>query len=227
MNTDEDKDDCGIPTPYPLEEALEAGFSRKEQPAPKSLGPVTGDDFDGEGQQVDAPLDPDDVTFMSLIPRLKPKQQRFAYALMDVLGVVSQAAFAAEVSVNTVSTWRATDEVFDFVITEIQKYCTGVKEAALIQSATVGVLQPVFQGGVRVGFKRVRDVRAMELVLKAEMPEKYGDSAGQSQGVLKQIAAEGMKAALKDTIKKLAQAAGSIAAAKQVAGRVIDIEPRK
>lgn len=109
-----------------------------------------------------APADqPRDAELMQM-----PKwQRRFVLGLRQ-FGVVLLAAKEANVSRATVDRYRKSSPEFDQACAHALKDSLDAVEAATIQSATVGDVQPVFQGGLLVGHKRMKNPKAAELLFK-------------------------------------------------------------
>lgn len=107
------------------------------------------------------PIAPRDAELL----RLAPWQRLYVLALRR-LGVEALAGREAKVSRVTVEKYRRIDPEFDLACVHALKDNLDFIEAGTIQSATVGDVAPVFQGGVLVGHKRVKNVKAAELLFK-------------------------------------------------------------
>lgn len=214
MKTDHDEEDfipAEIPPAYPIEEHIERAVSgtqgselqrqlQDQRPA------VTSDDFAIEA----APVDPPPAGLARMMDGLPEWQLAFVVALLDCQGVIQLAAKAAGVSTAAIRRAREDSDQFDMAVIEALEQCKGVYEAALIQSAVVGVRTPVFQGGICVGYKRVRDVKALQYLLEAKAPEEYGPKDDSQQQLSKIATAEVLKGALHEAGRRLFLAAQGI-----------------
>lgn len=97
--------------------------------------------------------------------RLPVWQRRYVLGLRT-FGVAALAAKHANVSNQTVRKHRSQSAQFDLCCQDALRDAVDAVEASVIQSATVGNVSPVFQGGLLVGYKRVKDVKAAALIFE-------------------------------------------------------------
>lgn len=103
-----------------------------------------------------------------------PEQWMLRYVLnLQQYGVAAVACRRCGVSKRIVDDHANRVPAFKRAIAEAMETANDAIEAALRISAITGDLEPVYQGGCLVGYKRRKDVRAAELLLKAERPAKY------------------------------------------------------
>ncbi len=89
-------------------------------------------------------------------------------------GIMKVAASSVGVVTSTVGRWRKDSEEFDLAVQEAFRAWLGSMEEEAFSRAK-GKLVPVYFQGVKVGTKPEYSDRLMELILKAKMPEVYGD----------------------------------------------------
>lgn len=97
---------------------------------------------------------------------------RYVYALMELGGEHTLARSRGRLSKASVEKAMAQCPDFALACHEAQEHSTGLLRAAVYQSATVGDVEPVYRGVYLVGYKRVKSIKAAELLLKirGEMP---------------------------------------------------------
>lgn len=88
---------------------------------------------------------------------------------------VSEAAQAVGVGLRTVMHWVKKEPEFKERYEEAYEVGTSVYEAEARRRALHGVLEPVFQGGRRIGTRRVFSDRLLELKLRSRAPDRYRD----------------------------------------------------
>lgn len=97
--------------------------------------------------------------------RLPAWMRRYVLGIRT-FGVTLLAAQHANVSRRFVDDSRKASPEFDEACRNAERDALDAVEAATIQSATVGDVQPVFQGGSLVGYKRMKNPKAAELLFK-------------------------------------------------------------
>lgn len=95
---------------------------------------------------------------------------------LESLRKTANVSYSAKVAgVRRSSAYRARDKSVSFASKwddALEEGIAALEEAARVR-AFEGVDEPVFQGGIEVGAKRVYSDRLAELLLKAHRPEKY------------------------------------------------------
>ncbi len=213
----EDKEDiqhADIPPAYPIEEHIESACSGTEgsELQRQIRKAITAADFDSDSGEVD---DPPPAGLVQMMDGLPQWQQRFVCALLDCQGVLQLAARHVGTSMAGVNKARSESEQFDMCIAEALEQCKGIYKATLIQMAVVGCRQPVFQGGIRVGWKRVKDVRALQILLESQMAEEFGPKIDDSDKLTAITeSTEALRDCLDGAAKRLFLAAGAVAEQK-------------
>ena len=100
------------------------------------------------------------------LERLPPWQAQYVLALMECGGIEGLACGRGNVSRRSVEKAQKASTAFAAACAEAVEHSTDLAEAACFRGATVGDLQPVCQGGLLVGYKRVRSAKDAELILK-------------------------------------------------------------
>lgn len=93
-------------------------------------------------------------------------QARYVLALMECGGVMGLACLKVNVSRQSVEAALAKSADFARAAAEAVEHSTDLVEAAVMRGASIGDLAPVYQGGLLVGYKRVRNTKDAELALK-------------------------------------------------------------
>lgn len=88
-------------------------------------------------------------------------------------GTLTHACRAAKISPHRVYQWREVDGAFLVAEKEAKDTFADELEMEATRRAWHGVLRPVFQGGVRVGYIRQHSDRLLIFMLRALRPEKY------------------------------------------------------
>lgn len=101
-----------------------------------------------------------------ILRRLPQWQHRYVLALAELGGVVSLACRRTNVSRASVEKHQRQSPEFAHACSWAVQHSTDLIEAAMFRGATIGDLQPVYQGQVLVGHKRVRNTRDAELLLR-------------------------------------------------------------
>ena len=99
--------------------------------------------------------------------------QRTYLAALRLKGNVSLACRAARVSAMTISRTRDENEFFSSLCEDALKFNDDLVEGRAYQLGVEGYLEPVFQGGICVGQKRVFSERLLEIMLKSRKPNKF------------------------------------------------------
>lgn len=97
--------------------------------------------------------------------------REYIAALYEVGGVRSLARRKVGLRGSSVSEWSVTRAItacplFGEMVTEAIDAATDLVEAACIRGATIGDVQPIYQQGMHVGNKRVRNTKDAEIALK-------------------------------------------------------------
>ncbi len=100
-------------------------------------------------------------------------QRAFLMALADS-GVLSHAAAAAGVDRTTIWRYRQSDPAFDAAVQDAMEQATDKLVQEARRRALEGVEEPVYQGGVLVGTKRVYSDYLMGKMLAAYRPGQFG-----------------------------------------------------
>lgn len=164
------------PRPYALDEALDGAYAPTPQEAAATWQPKTNS-LDRESQVIEgrnrlevfAPACEGDVIPEDLdtqLSKLPPWQARYALALRQYGGITHLACRVAKVSRETVEKHQEGSPEFAKACADAVEDSTDLVEAASFRGATVGDLQPVYQQGQLVGYKRVRNVKDAEIMLK-------------------------------------------------------------
>jgi hypothetical protein len=103
---------------------------------------------------------------------LRPWQRTYLAALR-IKGNVTLASRAARVSARTVERYRLENEFFSSLCEDALKFNDDIVEGRAYQLGVEGILEPVFQGGICVGQKRVFSERMIEIMLKSRKPNKF------------------------------------------------------
>ena len=101
------------------------------------------------------------------------KKKRLFLALFAALGNVSAAAEKAGVGRRTVYDWIAEDTEFKDAFNEARETAADGLELEARRRAVDGSERPVFQGGKQVGTVREYSDRLLEVLLRANRPEKF------------------------------------------------------
>lgn len=102
-------------------------------------------------------------------PRAKRAKARFLSALTQS-GVVTDAARGAGVSRDLLYTWRQRDPKFAAAWEDAWEAGTDRMEAEAIRRAVEGVEEPIFQGGVEVGKRRIYSDGLLKFLLQCRRP---------------------------------------------------------
>jgi hypothetical protein len=139
------------------------------------------------------------------LQRLPQWQARYVLALMEYGGVIALACRKVNVSRQSVENAQAASPEFARASADAVAHATDLVEAAVFRGATIGDTAPVYQGGLLVGYKRVRNTKDAELLLKLrgkidapETPEASRRAAGRQP-----VAAETVAAVVAGTLKAL------------------------
>lgn len=88
-------------------------------------------------------------------------------------GTVSAGCKAAHVDAGTVLRWRAEDEHFLQLESEARDILIDSMEAEAYRRGVKGVQRPVYQGGALAGYVTEYSDLLLQLMLRANRPEKY------------------------------------------------------
>lgn len=103
---------------------------------------------------------------------LRPWQKTFIAALR-LKGNKSLALRAAKISYPILKKAREADVAFDALCEHAMEFNDDMVEGRAYQLGVEGYMEPVFQGGMCVGYKRVFSERLLEIMLKARKPGKF------------------------------------------------------
>lgn len=103
---------------------------------------------------------------------LRPWQRTYLAALR-IKGNVTLACRAARVSATIINRYRGEDEFFNSLCEESLKFNDDLVEGRAYQLGVEGYMEPVFQGGICVGQKRIFSERMLEIMLKSRKPNKF------------------------------------------------------
>lgn len=92
---------------------------------------------------------------------------------MAKLGNVTKACRAAKVGRSTAYDMYLSDADFAQAWDEALEEATDLLEAEARRRAEQGVRTPIYQGGLLVGYKQMYSDGLMQMLLKANRPEKY------------------------------------------------------
>jgi hypothetical protein len=90
-------------------------------------------------------------------------------------GILTDAAAAAGVDRSTVFRRRQVDEEFDAAVCDAMEAAADKLEAEARRRALEGVEEPVYQGGLLVGTKRVYSDTLMALLLKGRRKKVFAE----------------------------------------------------
>lgn len=107
------------------------------------------------------------------IKRALAQKRIFLEALRKGL-TIAEAADEAQAGHRTVNHWRKNPEFLEDW-KEAYDQGTALFEAECRRRALTGILEPIYQGGRRVGTKRVFSDRLLELKLRSRAPDRYRD----------------------------------------------------
>jgi len=97
-------------------------------------------------------------------------------AALRMIPNVRMACDAACVCPRTAYKYRNTEPDFKEQWEDAEAAGVALLHAAAFKRAVVGELEPIYQGGVRVGFKKVLSDRLLEVLLKAHLPAMFRES---------------------------------------------------
>jgi hypothetical protein len=101
-----------------------------------------------------------------------PKKRAFlvAYAAS---GTINRAAIAADINRGSHLVWLRDDDAYATAFAQAKEIAADRLEDEARRRAVEGELEPVYQGGRLVGWKRVKDTTLLIFLLKGMRPEKY------------------------------------------------------
>jgi hypothetical protein len=97
-------------------------------------------------------------------------------AALRMIPNVRMACEAACVCPRTVYKYRNTESDFKEQWEDAEAAGVALLHAAAFKRAVAGELEPIYQGGVRVGLKKVLSDRLLEVLLKAHLPAMFRES---------------------------------------------------
>lgn len=107
--------------------------------------------------------------------QLKNPHQRALLSAFEVTGCVKWAARVAKIARKTHYCWLKGDLEYAVAFKEARMVAADFLESKLVERATVGWLEPVYFQGKVCGHVRRFDDSAAQFLLRAWMPEKYGN----------------------------------------------------
>jgi hypothetical protein len=133
-------------------------------------------------------------------PRATVTQRQKKVAFLNAFresGVIQYAADAAGVHRTTVQEWRGKDPAFDREYEEAYEASIDVLEQEARRRALVGVSEPVYQNGKKVGDVQKYSDTLLIFLMKGARPQKYRDNArleltGADGGPIKSEAVESL-----------------------------------
>ena len=112
---------------------------------------------------------------LALPNTLNPRQRAFLVAY-SVYGNVTKACGIARVARRTHNGWLTNNPVYKECYEEAKKVAGELLEQEAWRRAVDGWEEPVFQKGYMVGKVRKYDQKLLELLLRANLPEKYREN---------------------------------------------------
>jgi hypothetical protein len=97
----------------------------------------------------------------------KQWRQKQFLAELRRLGTDNHAADSVGISTDIVQKWKKTDADFLAEYEKANEFVTDMGKRALMQRGVEGVVEPVYQGGKKVGHVRRYSDRCLELMLKS------------------------------------------------------------
>lgn len=108
-----------------------------------------------------------------MTPRVRARVKEIFVRKLAEVGNVSEACRAAKISRNCAYEWREADGDFKKLWDEAVDVSVDALEQEARRRAVQGVLEPVYQGGKKVGSIRKYSDRMLEILLKGHRPEKF------------------------------------------------------
>ena len=103
-------------------------------------------------------------------------KKRAMLAAMAIHGTVCRSAESARISVHSHYSWLEKDAVYAAAWAEAKKAACETLEQEARRRAILGVLEPVYQQGRMVGYKRVHSDTLLIFLMKGNQPDKFGDA---------------------------------------------------
>ena len=113
----------------------------------------------------------------------------------------TMAARKAGLSISSVQHWRSGDKLFQQAFAEAFEAATGALFTSMWISAVEGDVEAVYQGGIRVGYKRKFDPKMREMLAKATMPALFDKKS--LQGPSANITIKASPAQIADVVRRL------------------------
>lgn len=144
------------------------------------------------------------ATLDQQLAALRPWQARYVLQLMECGGIAALACVRSNVSRQSVEEHQQLSPAFASACAAAVQHSTDLVEAAVFRGATIGDTQPVYQGGLLVGYKRQRSTKDAELMLKLR-GKLLGDDAATGRGTarVQLVAREDLPAIVRDVAAKL------------------------
>jgi len=86
---------------------------------------------------------------------------------------VARACRALRISRTAVSEWIKEDQTFKLEVEAAQSIGTEILEDEAMRRASKGVMKPIYQSGILVGYKREFSDTLLMFVLRGRNPQKY------------------------------------------------------
>jgi len=122
---------------------------------------------------------------------------------MEYGGNMSLTCIRIKVSRLSVEKFQKTNPEFAQACAEAVAHSNHLVEAAVYRGATVGDLKAVYQGGLLVGYQRVRNVKDAELALKLRGELDREEAAGRGAPRVQLVAREDLPGIVRDVAAKL------------------------
>lgn len=118
--------------------------------------------------------DPIEESRLDRWARMLPKRWMLVYVVsLATTGVPSFAEQKSGVHRGLVGHWKAKEPLFAEACIEAMEAANDLLEGALRVSAVVGDPEPIYQQGKLVGWRRRKDSKAADILLRAHRPDKF------------------------------------------------------
>lgn len=165
----------------------------------------------------DGPPDRPPESLSQRLEGLPQWQARYVLALYELGGITGLACSRCKVSRESVEQYQASNPAFAAACAAAAAHRTDLVIASTFRGATVGDLRAKFHQGVIVGYERVRDTRAAELILKLDGKLEDGGNKGPASVALVQVTHQ------TDVAGVVAETMAKLFAARAAQKRVTDV----
>ncbi len=163
---------------------------------------VTGDSVDiSLGDAHACEIEPQ--TLQQTLSGLPEWQVRYVLHLMDLGGVIALACRRTNVSRQSVEEAQAASPAFLRACVMAVQDSTDLVEGAIFRGATIGDLEPVYQGGLLVGHKRKRNTKDAELFLRLRGRLQEGNETAKGVASAIHATAEALPGAVAGVLERL------------------------